>query len=354
MPRREVKFVISEKLSKKDDVRYVIVDKYTGKVLDDANGYGYHSIEKAQTSWEYKGTEHYKAIVWLKVNKSFLASMDYLYEEVRKGKYSENVTFDEAFISKMLNQEGIHINFSVSDLLAAWKTLHAQKRKEKRINKEFSEADNPASEEENQTQKITSASKVEDTKAEPKLYGYIDKNSEIRQVTDQISFGEYKNRYLDKVFYTPVLKNTDRKKPDGKVMLLNTIKQGDVIITTTLTNFSLDFVQALSIVLGFTKKGARVIAKLEDFDTAGEAEQAMLSKLSAVEKFKENSLKARTKMRNPKVYRELYHLSDFPNFYSLYNSYMNREITKTKFAETLGISTTTLNRLIAQWERGEK
>lgn len=33
------------------------------------------------------------------------------------------------------------------------------------------------------------------------------------------------------------------------------------------------------------------------------------------------------------------------------NAYLNREITKTKFAEILGISTTTLNRLIMQWER---
>lgn len=36
------------------EVRYCIVDKKTGRVLDDANGYGYKSAYKAHKAYGYK------------------------------------------------------------------------------------------------------------------------------------------------------------------------------------------------------------------------------------------------------------------------------------------------------------
>ena len=44
----------SHKLSRPYDQRYVVVDKNTKRVLDDANRYGYKTIRNAKTAWNYK------------------------------------------------------------------------------------------------------------------------------------------------------------------------------------------------------------------------------------------------------------------------------------------------------------
>lgn len=48
------KAMVSESLSGKYDPRYVIVSTETGKVLDDAQGYGYKSAQKAYAAFAYK------------------------------------------------------------------------------------------------------------------------------------------------------------------------------------------------------------------------------------------------------------------------------------------------------------
>ena len=56
------KAVYSKSLSTlwRGDRRFVIVDTITGKVLDDAQGYGYRSKEKAYESWNYKNSKDYE------------------------------------------------------------------------------------------------------------------------------------------------------------------------------------------------------------------------------------------------------------------------------------------------------
>lgn len=252
-----IQIIKSQKLSTKNEARYIVIDKKSKEVLDDCHGYGYRSIESAKTGWEFIYSKRY----------------------------------------------------------------------------------------------------IESTKQhEQKIYGFIDKNSQLEQISNPIKLEEYNGRNYDKIFFTPHLKHRDPNKPDGKIMLLKTVKPNDVVITTTLTNFSLDLIAALNIVSKFTQKGVRVISELENFDSNETAEKQMLSLLPKINNFKKNTFNARKKGKeiSKNTYRTLYHISDFPNFYTLYNSYMNSEITKAKFAETLGISTTTLNRLIAQWERGAK
>lgn len=38
--------------------RYIVIDKHSGKVLDDCKGYGYRSKTKAMTCWNYKNKEN--------------------------------------------------------------------------------------------------------------------------------------------------------------------------------------------------------------------------------------------------------------------------------------------------------
>lgn len=58
--------VKSETLSTANCPRYIVVDTLSGKILDDANGYGYKSETNARKCYEYKTNNDYKAKVLLK------------------------------------------------------------------------------------------------------------------------------------------------------------------------------------------------------------------------------------------------------------------------------------------------
>lgn len=76
-----VKAIRSEILSKPYDSRFVIVDTETGEILDDAQGYGYKTAQKAYAGYNYKimpksdkakkaaRERHIKN--WLKTHKAF-------------------------------------------------------------------------------------------------------------------------------------------------------------------------------------------------------------------------------------------------------------------------------------------
>ena len=54
MEFENVAVIASPLLSKLCETRYVVVDQNTGKILDDAQGYGYKSEVKAYSSYAYK------------------------------------------------------------------------------------------------------------------------------------------------------------------------------------------------------------------------------------------------------------------------------------------------------------
>lgn len=58
--KRNVKVVESKTLSGPYDRRFVVVAEKTGNVLDDAQGYGYKSKQKAMTTWSYKNRDKSK------------------------------------------------------------------------------------------------------------------------------------------------------------------------------------------------------------------------------------------------------------------------------------------------------
>lgn len=60
MSKRNFKIIKNEYLSKtRNDERYVVVDSNTGKILDNAQGYGYKSYENAYRSYTYKTGSKY-------------------------------------------------------------------------------------------------------------------------------------------------------------------------------------------------------------------------------------------------------------------------------------------------------
>lgn len=118
-------------LSKPYDKRYVIVDKDTGEVLDDAQGYGYKSVQKAYAAWNYKNRDKSKdkekaakkrrIRKWMKEHKSFVNAMDTFAFEIAKGSWGPNDKFDAKLVKRMLKENNLNPDFTAGELLKVWR-----------------------------------------------------------------------------------------------------------------------------------------------------------------------------------------------------------------------------------------
>lgn len=113
------------------ETRFCIVDVNTGEVLDDAQGYGYKTAQKAYAGYSYKNRDkskdnerlakkkHIKN--WMKQNKSFIKLMDAYAFEIAKGTMAPDDKFDVKFIKNLLKSEGLEPDFTAKELLKAWR-----------------------------------------------------------------------------------------------------------------------------------------------------------------------------------------------------------------------------------------
>lgn len=119
----------SESLSDEFDERYIIVNKETGETLDDAQGYGYRSKQKAFAAWNYKNSNAYERRAkdkhikrWLTEHHSFADDIEYVEFQIAKERgHNENVKFDVSIIEDMLNDSGIEHDFTAKELFDYWK-----------------------------------------------------------------------------------------------------------------------------------------------------------------------------------------------------------------------------------------
>ena len=105
MSEKTYKIVESEKLSTYDEKRYIVVDIKTGKVLDNAQGYGYKSIKKAYSAYGYKKRDkskdkekqllERKIRNWLLEHKEFEETMEIEAFEIVKGSNSDVKKFSK-------------------------------------------------------------------------------------------------------------------------------------------------------------------------------------------------------------------------------------------------------------------
>lgn len=85
--KRAINVIKSDRLSKDPwEPRFIIVDAETGEVLDDAQGYGYKSAQKAHAAWGWKNRDPKLAAKEKAINKWF-----------NKQKKLENLLGDYAF-----------------------------------------------------------------------------------------------------------------------------------------------------------------------------------------------------------------------------------------------------------------
>ena len=125
----EIKVIESPELSTPYDKRYVVIDKETGAVLDDAQGYGYKSAQKAHAAYSYKTRDKSKdaeklarkrhIIKWLKENKAFASLLeDAEWYSVKEA--DEQV--DAAFVKKLLKENNLEPDFTAGELLRVWRS----------------------------------------------------------------------------------------------------------------------------------------------------------------------------------------------------------------------------------------
>ena len=123
----DYKAVLSSSLGNRYDSRYVIVSTETGEILDDAQGYGYRTAQKAYAAYAYKNRDRSKDKIrsekqkrirqWMKEHKSFVRAMDEYAFEIAKGSWGPNDKFDAKFVKRMLKDEGLEPDFSAGEFL---------------------------------------------------------------------------------------------------------------------------------------------------------------------------------------------------------------------------------------------
>lgn len=112
------------------ETRFRIVSIETGKVLDDAQGYGYKTAQNAYSAYAYKTRDkskdkeklkrkkHIKQ--WMKNHKSFVKAMDDIAFEIAKGSWGQDAKFDAKLVGKMLNDFDLKPDFTAGELLKVW------------------------------------------------------------------------------------------------------------------------------------------------------------------------------------------------------------------------------------------
>ncbi len=90
--------------------RYVLVDKETGEIVDDAQGYGFTTEKKAYACWAYKNRdkEQEKKIKrWLRNHKSVMKKF--------------KPYFDVQDLKNLLEEENLWVNFPINELYWVWR-----------------------------------------------------------------------------------------------------------------------------------------------------------------------------------------------------------------------------------------
>ena len=111
---RNIAVIEDEHLSSGYEKRYVVVDKDTGELLDDAQGYGYRSVQKAYAAFAYKTRDKSKdkekqakkrrIWKWMKEHKGFMDLFEEIAFDIEKGSYGAEEKINAALVKKMLKE----------------------------------------------------------------------------------------------------------------------------------------------------------------------------------------------------------------------------------------------------------
>lgn len=115
------------------ETRFRIISTKTGEILDDAQGYGYKTAQKAYSGYLYKTRDRSKDKAkqakkrhiqrWLKEHKDFAEAMDNVALDVVKGVYDK---FDAALVKELLSEFDLTPDFTASELIKVWQVTEVE------------------------------------------------------------------------------------------------------------------------------------------------------------------------------------------------------------------------------------
>ena len=112
------------------EIRYRIVSVDTGEVLDDAQGYGYKTAQKAYAGYSYKNRDKSKDKAkqekvnkikkWMKENKSFIDNLEVIAFDIIKDSCG-NETINANVVNELLKENKLSPDFTANELLKVWR-----------------------------------------------------------------------------------------------------------------------------------------------------------------------------------------------------------------------------------------
>jgi len=111
--------------------RYIIVETESGEIVDDAQGYGYKTAQKAYAGWYYKNRDKSKdkekaekeRIIarWMRENKKFVRLLDSVAFDIQTRKCDYGDKLDTKLVRDLLKKNGYKdLPFSAGELLRYW------------------------------------------------------------------------------------------------------------------------------------------------------------------------------------------------------------------------------------------
>lgn len=159
---------------------------------------------------------------------------------------------------------------------------------------------------------------------------------------------------IDK-WFTEKVSAKDTKRPQLTAML-DFAREGDTIYIHDFSRLARSTADLLRLVEQLSAKGVHLVSNKEAIDTSTPTGKLMLTMIGAINEFERTNLLERQREGIAIAKREGKYkgrkAADAPDFETHYKRYKSREITKSQFANQLGISRPTLNKLITEYEGG--
>lgn len=144
-------------------------------------------------------------------------------------------------------------------------------------------------------------------------------------------------------------KNTDRPKLQE---MLKEVKDGDTVYIHDFSRLARSTKDLLDLVEQLNEKGVHLVSNKENIDTSTPTGKLMLTMIGAINEFERTNMLERQRegveiaKRNGKYKGGKKKEIDMDIFNELLEQFQNKEISKIKFAEKLGVSRPTLDKLL--------
>lgn len=141
--------------------------------------------------------------------------------------------------------------------------------------------------------------------------------------------------------------------------MLDFVREGDTVYIYDFSRLARSTKDLATIVDALSDKGVALVSTKEQLDTSTATGKLMLTMIGAINQFqvdiqREKQLEGIAVAKAEGKYKGRNMASvDAENWNSLLDSYKSREISKAKFAEALGVSRPTLDKLMKRYEAGE-